>query len=78
MKIYKKQVKKHEEVWCKDPENGEARIQVCKGNSNYGRLYVNFNEYWQFLSEKETEIAFKLFKEIWEKNKYYDPFNGSY
>lgn len=82
MKIYKKQVKKHEEVWADEvPEHGEGCVRVCIGNSNYGRFYVAERPipqddvawgYW--LSDEETAEARKLFKEIWEKNKDNNPF----
>ena len=72
--IYKKKVKKHEEVWFTDTDV-DARVRVCAGNSNYGRLYYMENEErGQWLDEKETAEAFALFKEIWKKNKDYDPF----
>ena len=70
MKIYKKKVKKHEEVWAEghnEWEEGNSKIRICMGNSNYGRLYVMFNEErGQWLDEEETKIAFGLFKEVWD------------
>ena len=78
-KIYKKQVKKHEEVWAEgDDEQFEEhrRVRVCVGNSNYGRLYVQWDwERGEFLNDKDTETAFKLFKEIWADNVDNKPFS---
>ena len=81
MKIYKKTVKRHEEVWADVQEYGEGRVMVCVGNSNYGRFYVSERPIseedvpWAvWLSEEEVAEATKLFKEIWEKNKDYEPF----
>lgn len=76
MKIYKKKVKRHEEVWAETDEYGEVRVQVCRGNSNYGRLYIMCtDEYGQFLDDEETKTAFKLFKEIWAENVDNHPFS---
>lgn len=83
MKIYKKKVKRHEEVWADVPDQGEGRVKVCIGNSNYGRFYVedrpkdnDYAEGWGFwLDEKETEEALALFKEIWEVNIDNHPFS---
>lgn len=76
MKIYKKKVKKHEEVWADVDDWGESKVKICLGNSNYGRLYVLYDdgENGFFLEEKETAEAFKLFAEIWETNKDNQPF----
>ena len=80
MNIYKKKVKRHEEVWADvDDEGDELRVRVCTGNSNYGRLYVVAGEERSFwLDDKEMATAFTFFKEIWEKNKDYDPFGFDY
>ena len=74
MKVYIKEVKKHEEVWGEDVNWGESRIKICLGNSNYGRLYVSREDVAFFLSEDETTLAFELFGQIWEKNKDNHPF----
>ena len=74
MTIYKKQVKRHEEVCADVPDYGECRVKVCIGNSNYGRFYATQSEeeggycgVW--LSDGKTAEAYNLFKEICEKNK---------
>lgn len=80
MTIYKKKVKRHEEVWGRfngeDYEDFDSRVRVCIGNSNYGRLYVVTNEEFggYFLSDEETQAAFLLFKEIWADNADNNPF----
>jgi hypothetical protein len=76
MKIYKRKIKKHEEVWAEICDEDDMRVRVCIGNSNYGRLYVMSSDgergYW--LNEEETEIAFKFFKEIWSDSVDNNPF----
>ena len=57
----------------------EARVRVCIGNSNYGRLYVLWNEeYGEFLNDEETKTAFELFHEIWATNEDNKPFNDQF
>jgi len=78
MKIYKKQVKKHEEVWAEVPDYDEAKVKICLGNSNYGRLYIitdGDEGIGFYLSEEETAEAFKLLKEIWKEEKNKNPFS---
>ena len=80
MKIYKKAIKRHEEVWADVPDYGDGRVMVCTGNSNYGRFYVTEPPQkddvpWAvWLSDEETAAATLMFKEIWEKNKDNNPF----
>lgn len=79
MQVEIRRVKKHDEVWIIDPDNGECRVKVCTGNSNYGRLYyMPSDEYGYFLSDEDSKEAWKLFEQIWEKYKDYDPFNNNY
>ena len=79
MKIYVKQVKKHEEVWAEDFEWGESKVKICQGNSNFGRLYVVTDPddgRGMFLDEEETAEVYKLLKEIWIKKKNDNPFGN--